>query len=290
MHPITPNSTNKLLIMPTRLICLLCALLAKSWDASVMAQDSVFTTAIGMQFVLVRPGTMLVGRFEPTVSMMGFVGPGGAPALDDAALARAQAMAKRDAMPGFTEKIDHPYYLGKFEVTQAQWRKVMGNNPAIFQESKVGPTAPHHPVENVSWDEAQAFIRKLNALERGPLTYRLPTEFEWEYAARAGATDDIAWKDIFQMAVIATSMTSSVGSKKPNAWGFYDMLGNVWEWVQDYYNEKIFADPKPPASGNTHVLKGAPFYGDVKNATYLTHAGGPGSKYDVGFRVLMEKK
>lgn len=79
-----------------------------------------------------------------------------------------------------------------------------------------------------------------------------------------------------------------MGTKKPNAWGLYDTLGNVWEWVQDRYNEKIFADPTPPKSGSQHVLKGAPFYGDVKNATYMTHAAGPGSKYDVGFRVVME--
>jgi len=69
----------------------------------------------------------------------------------------------------------------------------------------------------------------------------------------------------------------------------YDMLGNVWEWTEDYYNEKLFADPVPIKKGKEHVLKGAPFYGDVKNATYMTHAGGPGSKYDVGFRVVMEK-
>jgi formylglycine-generating enzyme required for sulfatase activity len=66
------------------------------------------------------------------------------------------------------------------------------------------------------------------------------------------------------------------------------MLGNVWEWVEDFYNEKIFADPAPPLSGKEHVLKGAPFYGDVKNATYKTHAGGPGCIYDTGFRVLMQ--
>ena len=72
----------------------------------------------------------------------------------------------------------------------------------------------------------------------------------------------------------------------PNAWGLYDTLGNVWEWVQDYYNEKIFADPTPPRSGTQHVLKGGGFAADVKNATYLTHAAGPGSKFDVGFRVV----
>jgi len=70
----------------------------------------------------------------------------------------------------------------------------------------------------------------------------------------------------------------------------HDVHGNVWEWVEDFYNEKIFADPIPPKKGKEHVLKGAPFYGDVKNATYMTHAAGPGSKYDVGFRIVMEIK
>ncbi|MEO5581820.1 MAG: SUMF1/EgtB/PvdO family nonheme iron enzyme, partial [Saprospiraceae bacterium] len=68
----------------------------------------------------------------------------------------------------------------------------------------------------------------------------------------------------------------------------YDMLGNVWEWVQDYYNDKIFADPVPPSTGKQHVLKGASFFGDVKNATYMTHAAGPGNRYDVGLRLVIE--
>jgi formylglycine-generating enzyme required for sulfatase activity len=76
----------------------------------------------------------------------------------------------------------------------------------------------------------------------------------------------------------------------PNAWGLYDMLGNVWEWVHDFYNEKIFADPEPPRSGKEHVLKGASFTGDVKNATYMTHAAGPGNGFDIGMRIVMEAK
>ena len=80
----------------------------------------------------------------------------------------------------------------------------------------------------------------------------------------------------------------SVGTKKPNAWGLHDMLGNVWEWVSDYYNEKIFADPVPPRDGTTHVLKGGGFLGDVKNTTYSTHAAGPGDGFDVGFRIVRD--
>ena len=79
-----------------------------------------------------------------------------------------------------------------------------------------------------------------------------------------------------------------MGQKRANAWGLYDMLGNVWEWVQDYYNDKIFADPVSPKSGTEHVLKGASFTGDVKNATYMTHAAGHGNGWDIGFRVVLD--
>jgi formylglycine-generating enzyme required for sulfatase activity len=185
--------------------------------------------------------------------------------------------------------IDKPYYIGKFEVTQLQWEKVMGSNPSTFNQALLKVDTRNFPVESVSWKDVQAFIKKLNQLDT-VYQYRLPTEFEWEYAARAGAQDDIAWDEINKVAVIAKTTPAMVGSKQPNAWGLYDMLGNVWEWVADVYNEQLFADSVPPKKGKQHVLKGAPFYGDVKNATYMTHAGGPGSKYDVGFRMVMFKK
>ncbi|UFH54979.1 formylglycine-generating enzyme family protein [Spirosoma sp. KNUC1025] len=174
-------------------------------------------------------------------------------------------------------------------MTQAQWKQVMGTNPSTFQGSKVKDEADQHPVEQVSWQDVQQFLSKLNALDKSH-HYRLPTEFEWEYAARGGAQDDISWKAIWASAQMGSPTTSKVGQKAPNAWGLYDMLGNVWEWVQDYYNEKIFADPTPPRSGTQHVLKGASFVGDVKNATYMTHAAGPGNGWDVGFRVVMDAK
>lgn len=255
---------------------------------------SDYVNTLGMSFIEIKPGTMVVGKFQPTTSKFGFLeqyrkndsDDMGLPALPDSDYKLSDELAKQAALPGFTVTISKSYFIGQFEVTQAQWKKVMSTNPSYFKSL---PEADQHPVENISWNDAQAFIKKLNQLEKGKATYRLPTEFEWEYAARAGAEDDISWKDIQATAQIAKQTTQPIGQKLPNAWGLYDMLGNVWEWTQDYYNNKIFADPVPIKKGKEHVLKGAPFYGDVKNATYMTHGGGPGSKYDVGFRVVMEK-
>jgi formylglycine-generating enzyme required for sulfatase activity len=206
--------------------------------------------------------------------------------------ARLDAMAKADSTPGFTVTIPRAYYIGKFEVTQAQWKKVMGSNPSLFQGDKVTDDADKHPVDSITWEDAQAFVRKLNALEKTSV-YRVPTEFEWEYAVRAGGDADIPWAQIREQAVAGYNTyysTQIVGSKKPNAWGLYDTLGNVWEWVQDFYNEKIFADPTPPKTGKVHVLKGGGFAADVKNAIPATHAGGPGSKFDVGLRIVRDAR
>ena len=259
----------------------------------LFAQEATYTNSIGMEFILIQPGSLVVGRFQPPY-------PKQTPANVSAATNKAmpwtgkdyqlaEELVKQDARPGFPVSISRPYYIGKFEVTQGQWKRVMGTNPSAFQGSKVTDDADQHPVENVTWQDAQKFLSKLNALDKGR-HYRLPTEFEWEYAARAGAKDDIAWKDIQAAAKLGSVTTGRVGQKAPNAWGLYDTLGNVWEWVQDYYNEKLFADPLPPRTGKQHVLKGASFMGDVKNATYMTHAGGPGNGWDVGFRVVLETK
>ncbi len=265
------------------------------------AQSDRYTNKLGMEFIRVAPGSMIVGKFNPpyhkpsdTVkaartkeSLIMWV-PDNHREYNTAEFKLAEELALRDSRPGFNVTIDKPFFIGKYEVTQEQWKKVMGYNPSIFQEGKV-EDADHHPVDNVTWKDVQSFLKKLNKLDPDK-TYRLPTEFEWEYAARAGATGDIAWPDIQACAQLEKTTTQAVGLKKPNAWGFYDMLGNVWEWVQDYYNEKIFADPVPTKKGQQHVLKGASISGDVKNATYFTHAGGPGNGWDVGFRVVVELK
>jgi formylglycine-generating enzyme required for sulfatase activity len=134
------------------------------------------------------------------------------------------------------------FYMGRYEVTQAQWQKVMGNNPTFDSRSR--SCGENCPVDNMSWDDTQEFIKKLNAMNDG-YTYRLPSEAEWEYACRAGTTGDksgdpdaIAWYD-----KNSGKTVHPVGQKQPNAWGLYDMYGNVFEWVMDNYHESYDGAP-----------------------------------------------
>ena len=152
-----------------------------------------------------------------------------------------------------------PFYMGKYEVTQEQWESVMGNNPSYRKTAK-------YPVTNVSWEDCQEFIKKLNEKTKGG--YRLPTESEWEYACRAGTTtaysfgDKITPKDAnYYDSKIGKPV--AVGSYKPNAFGLYDMHGNVWEWCEDLYGAYSAAaviDPKGPAKGEGRVLRGWSYY------------------------------
>jgi formylglycine-generating enzyme required for sulfatase activity len=138
----------------------------------------------------------------------------------------------RDEQPAHQVTFSQGFYIGKFEVTQQQWQAVMGTNPSHFKGESL-------PVEQVSWDDAQAFIRRLNEQNDGYI-YRLPSESEWEYACRAGTTADYAG-ELDSMAWFgderAGRQTHPVGQKRPNAWGLYDMHGNVWEWCEDLYHE-----------------------------------------------------
>ena len=182
-------------------------------------------------------------------------------------------------------RISRGFWLGKHEVTQAEWQAVMGTNPSRF--SGCGRC----PVEEVSWEDAQAFIGRLNARGEGT-RYRLPTEAEWEYAARAGTSGDrygnldaIAWHD-----GNSGDRTHPVGQKAPNAFGLHDMLGNVFEWVQDWYGGYpggSLTDPRGPASGSRRVLRGGGWPGGARfcrasNRSVST----PGSRLYLGFRLL----
>jgi formylglycine-generating enzyme required for sulfatase activity len=187
--------------------------------------------------------------------------------------------------------ISRGFELGKYEVTQGQWVKVMGSNPSNFKGDD------RLPVEQVSWNDAQAFIAKLNALNDG-YRYRLPTEAEWEYAARAGTAgpnygnlDAIAWYDSN-----SGSKTHAVGQKQANGYGLYDMLGNVWEWCSDWYGESYYggspaADPNGPSSGQFRVLRGGSWGGNSRFARVSVRAGGVPDVRGTrnGFRLCRER-
>ena len=149
------------------------------------------------------------------------------------------------------------FYIGKYEVTQALWKAVMGNNPSKMKGDNL-------PVETVSWNDCQDFIRKMNALTGK--NFRLPTEAEWEFAARGGNNSrgykyagsnnigDVAWYDNN-----SGSKTHVVGTKSPNELGIYDMSGNVWEWCQDWfgsYSSASQTNPTGASSGSNRVLRG----------------------------------
>ena len=152
-----------------------------------------------------------------------------------------------------------PYYMGRYAVTQEQWEAVMGNNPSTVKGAAL-------PVTDVSWDNCQDFIKKLNANSSGG--YRLPTESEWEYACRAGTKtahsfrNKISPKDAnYFDSKIGEPMP--VGSYKPNKFGLYDMHGNVWEWCEDWFGDypaEAVTDPQGSANGGTRVLRGGCFY------------------------------
>jgi formylglycine-generating enzyme required for sulfatase activity len=166
--------------------------------------------------------------------------------------------------------ISNDYYLGVKQVTQLQYERVIGTTPSHFQKEVVRESySTTHPVENISWDDAVMFCRLLSNLpteRKAGRIYRLPTEAEWEYACRAGSQtaysfgesskllSDYAWFE-----GNSDGQTHPVGEKKPNAWGLYDMHGNVFEWCSDWYGHYptgAVNDPVGPEDGSGHVLRG----------------------------------
>ena len=174
-----------------------------------------------------------------------------------------------DEGPQHEVTISRGFHLGRYEVTQGQWESMMGSNPSYNK-------GPNRPVEQISWNDVQGFIAKLNEMA-GEEIYRLPTEAEWEYACRGGTTTrwsfgddesqlgDYAWYDGNN----SPSGTKEVGSKLPNLWGLYDMHGNVWEWCQDWhgrYSSGAQVDSKGPAAGPDRVIRGGHFNGPANSA------------------------
>jgi formylglycine-generating enzyme required for sulfatase activity len=195
-----------------------------------------YVNELGMDFVLVRPGEFMMGS------------PRGEPGREVG------------ESPQHQVRITRGFYIGAHEVTQEQYAKVMGKNPS----KRLGA---RNPVERVSWDDAVEFCARLS---KEGCTYRLPTEAEWEYACRSGSTaaycsgDDprelekYAWYESN-----SGEQTHEVGVKQPNAWGLYDVHGNVWEWCQDWYGDYArgpIEDPVGPTSGTYRVVRGGSWF------------------------------
>lgn len=188
-----------------------------------------------------------------------------------------------DEEPSHHVQISKGFWLGQTEVTQAAFEKVMGTNPSTFAHDEF-------PVESVRWTDAVDYCEAVDG--------RLPTEAEWEYAARAG-TQGARYGELIEIARFggtSTSTTGRVGGKQPNAWGLHDMLGNVAEWTSDryavdYYQLSPSIDPPGPASGNQYVMRGGSWYDDAATVRVSSRSrGARNSKYYgvTGFRCAWD--
>ncbi len=258
-------------------------------------QDKMITNSIGMKLALIPAGKFLMGS----------------PADE----------AERDTDESQHEVvITKPFYMGVYEVTQREYERVMPKNPSVFNSNNGG--SPEHPVEQILWGEAAEFCKKLSQLPEEKSVgrvYRLPTEAEWEYACRAGTKTAFHFGKTLSSAQANFNghspyggadaggaylqKTAKVGSYKPNAFGLYDMHGNVAEWCSDWYDPEYYPhspkqDPQGPPKGVVATGSGD-FYHVVRGGSWLDEGRGcraayrfrymPSDRYRlVGFRVVCE--
>lgn len=197
-----------------------------------------FKNSIGIEFVLIPPGEFMMGC-----------------SLRD-------NKCNKDEKPRHKVNISKSFYMSRYEITQGQWKKVMGNNPSHFKSC-----GDNCPVEQISWESAQKFINTLNKMDSRK--YRLPTETEWEYAARGGTSMKYYWGNQMDGRYAwyfgnSSKQIHTVGKKLPNDFGLYDMSGNVWEWVEDCYDNESYnkSQKTEPLNGKCkkHVLRGGSWY------------------------------
>ncbi len=249
-------------------------------------RQKLLTNTVGIKLVLIPAGTFLMGSLEDE--------PG----------------HRYNEGPQHEVALSTPFYLSVTPVTQEQYEKVMGRNPARFTRDAGGST--EHPVENVSWDDAVTFCRKLSELpgERGDgRSYRLPTEAEWEYACRAGTTTAFScgsglaitqanFEGLFPYGDgpkgAGPQKTTRVGTYPANNFGLHDMHGNVWEWCADWYNDGYYRngprrDPPGPASGRFRVVRGGSWHnhGATCRAAYRNGLVPHNRDIYTGFRVVV---
>jgi formylglycine-generating enzyme required for sulfatase activity len=255
------SGTRWILLMSCRLAFLAAAL---------PAQGKNFVIELGggvkMEFILIPAGSFMMGS----------------------------DLGDSDEKPVHKVTITKAFYIGKYEVTQEQWQALMGVNPSKIK-------GPKRPVEQVSWFDCQDFLSKLESKVRG-LRPGLPTEAQWEYACRAGSTSAYYFgnsqDDVSQYAWSLQNSdytTHPVGEKKPNAWGLYDMAGNIWEWCADQYWENQYSisseqDPKG-VFGDTRVVRGGSWFVDSDFCrSAIRYNEGPAVRFGfIGFRVVLEK-
>jgi len=208
-------------------------------------------------------------------------------------------MGSPENEPGrYENEKNHPvaltagFWMNKYSVTQGQWKVIMnGENPSYFQKGD------NYPVERISWNDCLEFIKKLNEMNKVKGIFRLPSEAEWEYACRAGKTtqyydsgfkdDNYCWNDLN-----SNDSIQPVMQKKPNAWGLYDMSGNVWEWCSDWYGDYpdgTMIDPVGPAYGSTRIVRGGSWTNSAMCCRPARrYSFDPSSKYfNIGFRIVM---
>ena len=257
-------------IIPTQIIVVLFGLVLAGYAEQPTKK---FENTLGMEFVLIQPGQFMMGspKDEP---------------------GRYAGETQRRVT------LTHGFYLQTTEVTQAQWKALMDKNPS----SNKG-CGGNCPVEMVSWDDVQKFIKKLNDKE-GTDKYRLPTEAEWEYACRAGAATAFSSGEIAKLDCELDPNLGPVGwycynsgdiihpvaQKKPNPWGLYDMNGNVQEWCQDQfapYPPGDVTDPKGPASGTYRAMRGGAWYSPARDCRSASRFGSaPHYRFrHIGFRL-----
>jgi formylglycine-generating enzyme required for sulfatase activity len=233
---------------------------------TVEASSETLTNSIGMKFKLIPAGSFLMGSPESE-----------------------KDREKDEILHKVT--LTKPYYLGVYEVTQEQYEKVMGSNPSEFKGAK-------RPVEMVSWNDAQEFCRKLSQLEKN-MTYRLPSEAEWEYAARAGTKTLYYWGDSFDARYAwcgdSVRETQEVGTLRPNAWGLYDMSGNVFEWCEDRcgtYSAGDQVDPLDASIVRYRVVRGGDWDGvpRICRSAFRGKNASVDCLNSIGFRVVAVPK
>jgi formylglycine-generating enzyme required for sulfatase activity len=248
---------------------------------SVRAQDgsTEITNSIGMKLVLIPKGTFMMGS-------------------------PLEEKSRDDDEEQHQVTISKDYYLGVTEVTQEQYEKVMGTNPSYFQKRGTRKIdSSMCPVEEVSWENAVEFCKKLSALpeeQKAGRLYRLPTEAEWEFASRAGSKTAYSFEesenslgDYAWFGKNSDRETHPVGEKKSNGWGLYDMHGNVWEWCSDWYGAYpagAVSDPTGPEEGLIRVSRGGGWFNeaaDCRSAVRNWLSPWRPHTLDGGFRVAL---